>query len=894
METGFTNTAASTATLFSAIWTDNRDVRPPADGNWAHYTPPISASSQPTSIFDPSQMQPACQVGYTGSRNQNIYYASITQGLIANSPSNSKPLNTQFPRAFALSVQNTTSVIKTFRMAIANQPPSGRASFAQRSTSSSSIKLDITVPPLSSISRTVFVQSAVAQAQVRVDIAEVTAPNGSVVAGGLQSSVLLNPDPTNPVNQAISAGEVYNPDVSNPDVSNPDVSNPNITNPDVSNPDVSNVVVENPDVSNPDVSNPDVSNPDVSNPDVANPDVSNPDVANGIISDVTWLVTNQGNTHSSYTITTILANSFPAGFIEQLIINKLYTTPVASNCALDLQTTTELLTNIVNPVFSSPSSAANPNVTSSAINDPTLTLGPNETARITLRVVNPNKNTNTNFNLSTAVIAAATSHAINTADFLAGSNQPPVGSSQLLVITSTLPSGQVGVQYPPTTLISAGGTAPITWAPVNPAQMPNGLTLSPGGVISGLPSVAGTFAFSARATDSSAPQESFVQSLTIVIAPQKPLVITSTSVPNGNVGEAYNFTLTASGGLGGRTWTVTNGTLPPSLSLSAAGVFSGTPEALGSFVFTVTAMDSSPIPLVVNHVFTLQVAPYTLTFSTSPGATPSGQPIGVQVKVTDGFGNPVAGVPVTLSLASGGAPFYDAANDFSIVNNPNGAWSYGQIPGFTPFTSSLSAALCTAPAGGECWTNGQSFPNGASIVHNTTPDTLNYSGTIVQPPGVLNLIVQNTLPTLQFQAPAADTYTFNGQFTRTDMSPNPVSVQAVQNGASTKFLNLNFNDPSNPAAFSFATAMAVGDTMEFTASATISDQISGTFSGLATGLEVTVAGTGATLQGTTTASSGANGIAIFTNLTILQTGTYKLKAVEPSSTTVVSAAFTIF
>ena len=60
------NTAASTATLFSAIWTDNRDVRPPANSNWAHYTPPISASSQPTSIFDPSQMQPACQVGYPG------------------------------------------------------------------------------------------------------------------------------------------------------------------------------------------------------------------------------------------------------------------------------------------------------------------------------------------------------------------------------------------------------------------------------------------------------------------------------------------------------------------------------------------------------------------------------------------------------------------------------------------------------------------------------------------------------------------------------------------------------------------------------------------------------------------------------------------------------------
>ena len=156
----------------------------------------------------------------------------------------------------------------------------------------------------------------------------------------------------------------------------------------------------------------------------------------------------------------------------------------------------------------------------------------------------------------------------------------------------------------------------------------------------------------------------------------------------------------------------------------------------------------------------------------------------------------------------------------------------------------------------------------------------------------LNLIVQNTLPTLQFQAPAADTYTFNGQFTRTDMSPNPVSVQAVQNGASTKFLNLNFNDPSNPAAFGFCHRDGGWRRDGIYRVTTHIDQISGTFSGLpGDGAGRLHFQASATLQGTTTASSGANGIAIFTNLTILQTDAKELKAVEPSSTTVVSPAF---
>ena len=888
------NTAAGNSAVFQAIWTDNRDVRPPSNGDWADYTPPTSASTQPMSIFDPSQPQPACQLGLSGSRNQNIYTSTVTQGLVANSPGNSKPLNLQFPRAFVVTVQNTTSLTKTFRLVVANQPAGGRASFSQRSTSSTTLKLDVTVAPLSTIARTVFVVAPLAQAQVRVDIVEVTAPNGTVVTSGLQSSVLLNPDPSNPANPDISNGEIYNPDISNPDISNPDISNPDISNPDISNPDISNVVVVNPDISNPDISNPDISNPDISNPDISNPDISNPDISNAAFSDVTWTVSNKGNTFSSYTVKTILASNFPQGFLQQLVIRRVYSTPVSSNCSLTLQTESELLTNIVNPLFTPQSDVANPDISNSAIGNATVAVGPNQTLRITLRVVNPNKATNTNFDPSAAVIVAATSHAVDTADLAAGSNQPPVAASRLLIVTNALPSGQVGAIYTAPALLSAGGNGAVTWSLAASSVLPSGLTLSAAGVISGTPTLAGTFPFTIQALSAGAPPQIAMEAFSITIAPAKPILITSTSAPNGYVGVNYSYTFTASGGLGNRTWAMDVGGLPPGLTLSPAGVLSGIPQVLGPSSFILSVTDSSPIPQIASRQYILQIVPLTLVFNVQPVNTPHGQAFTAQVKLQDSFGNGIAGVPVDLTIGSGGAKVYDAVQDYSNNANPNGAWVYGSVQGisgagFAPFTTSLPANTCTNPPGGQCWTNGLGFPSTASIIQNTTPNPLLYSGTILQPPGVLNLLVENSFPALRWVAPATDIYTIQGQFTRIDTASIPVNVEIVQNGSAVLFADNGYNDTFNPAPFSLTgVSLAAGATLDFIAGPTTGP------TGNSTGLEVMINGSGTTLNGATTAVTGANGVAVFSNISIPATGAYALKASVPLAQPALSNTFTIF
>lgn len=61
-------------------------------------------------------------------------------------------------------------------------------------------------------------------------------------------------------------------------------------------------------------------------------------------------------------------------------------------------------------------------------------------------------------------------------------------------------------------------------------------------------------------------------------------------LPNGHVGTAYTPTVTAVGGVGPYTFTVSPG-LPPGVSLSPAGVFSGTPTTAGTYSFTITVTD---------------------------------------------------------------------------------------------------------------------------------------------------------------------------------------------------------------------------------------------------------------------------------------------------------------
>lgn len=421
------NTASTSAPVFHAVWTDNRDVQKPVDGDWKNYTPPGSAT---------------CAPGQTGMRNQNIYSARITMGLVAGSPGNTKPLDAQVPRGFVVFAQNATYQTKAFRMTIENQPSGGQASFAQLGLASPEpllLSVDVKVAPRSMVTRTVYATSTNAKEQVRVSVSEIDAATFTPVAGGLATRVILNPDISNPdisnpdisnpdiSNPDISNAEVYNPDISNPDISNPDISNPDISNPDISNPDISNVRIANPDISNPDISNPDISNPDISNPDISNPDISNPDISNGALTDVTWTIRNDGNTTAAFNVNLFIANQAAAagGIKTQLVVHKTYKTPVSDGCELKSQTHTVLVANVVNPTFKSYGDSTEFDPANPDISNTTLWLEPGGEARITLRIVDPDPTDNITLNPVTDVTPVVQALPINTPDLGQPDPEPP-------------------------------------------------------------------------------------------------------------------------------------------------------------------------------------------------------------------------------------------------------------------------------------------------------------------------------------------------------------------------------------------------------------------------------------------------------------------------------------
>ena len=179
-------------------------------------------------------------------RNQNVYIARVSQGLFVGAPGNATPLGL-IQRAFVVSAHNDMTVRKTFRLSIAAQPLGGSASFLQFS---SLAQLDVAIPPRSSISRTVFVQSSDPKATVQVDVLEIA--DGKVIAvadGGLQDSVVLNPD---------------------------------------------------------------ILNPEIMNPEIMNPEIMNPEIMNGALSDTTWTITNTGNTTSSFNVELLLRGTTQA------------------------------------------------------------------------------------------------------------------------------------------------------------------------------------------------------------------------------------------------------------------------------------------------------------------------------------------------------------------------------------------------------------------------------------------------------------------------------------------------------------------------------------------------------------------------------------------------------
>jgi hypothetical protein len=86
------------------------------------------------------------------------------------------------------------------------------------------------------------------------------------------------------------------------------------------------------------------------------------------------------------------------------------------------------------------------------------------------------------------------------------------------------------------------------------------------------------------------------------------LTITSATLPNADQNAPYTTTLTASGGVSPYSWSLASGSsYPAGLTMSSAGVLSGTPTGSGTIQFSVQVSDSESTPQVKTGQVSIQI-----------------------------------------------------------------------------------------------------------------------------------------------------------------------------------------------------------------------------------------------------------------------------------------------
>lgn len=238
---------------------------------------------------------------------------------------------------------------------------------------------------------------------------------------------------------------------------------------------------------------------------------------------------------------------------------------------------------------------------------------------------------------------------------------------------------------PATSFTNAGGNAPVT---INPSS----------GLVSGTFTSAGTFTFSYSATNAGGTSPVTIVTVTVAAATTvtSAPVVTSSATLTGTVGTPFNYTIT--GTSTPNSFRLTGA--PSFLSVNATtGVITGTPNAAGSYAFTITAINTlgsgsrAVVLTVVSSSTSVTVAPYNLTgyrnrvgqtFQFTVTAALSGAVWGTDVYTDDSSVASAAihaGVlragetkTVTITILAG-QNSYSASTRNSVISSSWGAWA---------------------------------------------------------------------------------------------------------------------------------------------------------------------------------------------------------------------------
>ena len=221
----------------------------------------------------------------------------------------------------------------------------------------------------------------------------------------------------------------------------------------------------------------------------------------------------------------------------------------------------------------------------------------------------------------TATSGTATDTKTFSITIQAATTPTPTPTVNITITKSSLASGTTGASYNDMLTANISG---VTWS-VSSGNLPAGLSLnSSTGSITGIPTSAGSYTFTVKATSGAA---SATKQYTVIISapatqptPVQQLQITYT-FPNGTVGTLYDDYVSISGGTAPYDCSKT-GTLPPGLEISVMDiveenssgasftgsgiVLHGTPIQAGTYTFTVIVKDSQGT--TASRTFTVNIA----------------------------------------------------------------------------------------------------------------------------------------------------------------------------------------------------------------------------------------------------------------------------------------------
>ncbi len=261
------------------------------------------------------------------------------------------------------------------------------------------------------------------------------------------------------------------------------------------------------------------------------------------------------------------------------------------------------------------------------------------------------------------------------------------------------------------------------------------------------------------------------------------------SLPSATAGSAYSQNLSASGGTAPYSFAVTAGALPAGLTLSAAGVLSGTPTATGSFNFTASATDSGN-PTTGSRAYALVVAGANviLPATTLPAGT-AGQAYSSAI-------TPAAGgiAPYTYAVTAGALPAGITLNSATgaVTGTPTSAGNFAFSVTATDSTSGTASqatqsyavtiaapTIVVAPSALPTATRGTAYSQTLSASGGTAPYTYTLSAGSL--PAGLTLASNGTLSgtataegsfTVTVRATDAGNFTGDQAYSLTVAAPN--------------------------------------------------------------------------------------------------------------------------